>query len=90
MNNLNTKVSDEAQSQPSCLGDVILWVAVTEKMPIKNVTVIAYFPDGDESGNKVATAITYNGKDLRSDFPNSTSHCFKATHWLPLPEPPCL
>jgi hypothetical protein len=62
----------------------------SENMPTKNVKVIGYFPDGDESGNIVATAITYNGKDLISDFPNSIAYCFKATHWLPIPEPPCV
>lgn len=68
---------------------VMQWVSVIDKLPPKNEVVIGYFPRGDESGNKVATAITYDGKKLRSDFPNSTSHCFEATYWMPLPTPPC-
>ena len=82
-------MSNEEQNQPLQQPLVMRWVAVSERMPPKKETVIGYFPDGDESGSKVATAITYDGEKLRSDFPNSTAHCFEATHWLPLPEPPC-
>ena len=64
------------------------WIDIKKQMPEKNVVVLGYYPTGDEGGNKVATAITYNGKTLRSDFPNSTAHCFEATHWMPMPEPP--
>lgn len=61
------------------------WISVKEQLPDKGNTVIGFFPDGDESGNKIAPATTYDGKTLISDFPNSTAHCFKATHWMPLP-----
>ena len=81
---------NEPQKPQLNIGAVISWVAASENMPPKNETVIGYFPYGDESGAKVTTAITYDGKKLRSDFPNCTSYCFEATHWLPLPKPPCL
>ena len=64
------------------------WIDIKKQMPENKVVVLGYYPTGDEWGNKVATAITYNGKTLRSDFPNSTAHCFEATHWMPIPEPP--
>lgn len=83
-------MSKENETKPLKQPAVIRWVATSENMPPKNETVIGYFPNGDESGAKVATAITYDGKKLRSDFQNSTAYCFEATHWLPLPEPPCV
>lgn len=77
------------QSPQLTIPRVMHWVSVLEKLPPKNEVVIGYFPRGDESGAKVSTAITYDGKKLRSDFPNSTSYCFEATHWMSFPEPPC-
>lgn len=82
-------MAKEAQKPQLNIPVVMHWVSVLDKLPPKNETVIGYFPRGDESGNKVATAITYDGEKLRSDFPNSTAHCFEATHWMSLPNPPC-
>ena len=79
----------EAVTKILRLCNVSGWVATSKQMPPINTTVIGYFPDGNEGGEKVATAITYDGKKLRSDFPNSTAYCFEATHWMALPEPPC-
>lgn len=83
-------MKDEKQKDehPLPQGDVSGWVAVTERMPPLRKTVIGYFPDGNEGGEKIATAVYY-GTKLHSDFPNSTAHCFEATHWMALPEPPC-
>ena len=79
----------EPQKQALNIPVVMHWVSVSDKLPPKNKRVIGYFPRCDESGAKVATAVTYDGKKLRSDFPNSTSYCFEATYWMALPEPPC-
>lgn len=49
--------------------------------------VIAYFPDGDESGRKVSTGWRL-GERVVSDELTSTSAWFRATHWMPLPNPP--
>lgn len=62
------------------------WVDASEHLPPLDTRVIGYFPRGDEGGEKVSTAITYDGNTLRSDFPNSTSHCFKATYWRYFPK----
>jgi hypothetical protein len=59
------------------------WFDVSEIKPEENTQVLGYFPYGDESGKKVSTAIM--GKNLHSDFPNSTSSFFEATHWIYLP-----
>ena len=64
------------------------WVAASKKMPPIDTVVIGYFPGGNEGGNKVSTAITYSGKKLISNFPNSTASYFEATHWMFFPEPP--
>lgn len=63
------------------------WKILTTFMPPNNFEVMGYFPNGDESGEKVASAI-YDGKRLYSAFPNSTAYCFEATHWMYYPEPP--
>jgi hypothetical protein len=60
------------------------WIDVTIKKPDYFEQVLGYFPNGDESGNKVATAIMRD--TLQSDFPNSTASYFEATHWMPIPK----
>ena len=82
--NLNTE-----KTANSDLGAVMHWVAVTDKLPPIITRVIGYFPTGNESGEIVSTAIMHNKGHLVSDFPNSTASYFEATHWMPLPEPPC-
>lgn len=62
------------------------WKNAKVEPPPKNTTVIGFFPSGDEDGKKVSTAILNDEGDLVSDFPNSTSCFFKATHWTPLPK----
>lgn len=61
------------------------WINSKTSLPPKNTRVIGFFPRGDEGGDRVSTAITYDGETLRSDFPNSTAHCFVASHWMPFP-----
>ena len=63
------------------------WLNILFCKPEVNLRVIAYFPQGDESGRKVSTAI-FDGEKLISDEPSSTAYCFKATHWMAFPEPP--
>lgn len=66
------------------------WVATSEKMPEIGKNVIGYFPRKTEGGRYISTAISWDGKTLISNFPNSTAHCFEATHWMEFPEPPNL
>ncbi len=61
------------------------WIPTNVKMPPPELQVITYFPQGDESGRKISTGHNRNGQ-LVSDFPNSTAHFFKATHWQPFPK----
>jgi hypothetical protein len=63
------------------------WINVKDELPPKRTKVIGYFPDGNESGEVISTAIRYSD-ELVSDFPNSTAYCFEATHWMLLPLPP--
>lgn len=62
------------------------WIIVEDRLP-EDEKVIAYFPNGDESGKKISTGTCW-GRKVVSDFPNSTASFFEATHWQPLPSPP--
>ena len=42
MDNLNDKISNEAQSQPSCLGAVSNWVAVKDELPPVELDVLVW------------------------------------------------
>jgi len=67
---------------------VIHWVAVIDNLPPKDTLVLAYYPEGNENGEKVDTT-TYYGSKL-TDTGSSIAYCFVATHWAELPEPPCV
>lgn len=70
----------------SSLGETDGWIPVSERLPEEG-TVIAYFPRGNEDGQKVATGMP-SGKKVVSDYPNSTASHFEASHWMPLPKLP--
>lgn len=53
----------------STLIDQPNWIALKDKSPEKGVTVIGFFPNKDEAGNYVSTAIMRDG-ELISDYPN--------------------
>ena len=87
---MNThKASLENESQPSCLGVVMHWVAVSERLPEigKHVLVLRTSP------NVVVTGYIHKyGHWIWSNLNGSThkaDHIYKITHWMPLPEPPC-
>lgn len=63
-------------------------MAVDENLPSKGTTVLAYYPEGNEKGNKVDTTTYYGGK--LTDTGSSIAYCFVATHWAKLPDPPCI
>jgi len=73
--------------QPVNEGEGMKWIKIEDNQPEQRTRVIGYFPDKDETGRFVNTA-SWDGFTLTSDFPNSTSHWFIATHWMPLPPPP--
>ena len=84
MDNLNDKLSNEAQSQTSCLGAVISWVAASEKLP-----------SVEQNGNKVLIYRIMN--DSQSSLAISihetsmVKYCnVDETWWMELPKPPCL
>lgn len=60
------------------------WINVDIKLPKNGQRVIAFFPDGNESGELVSTGYR-NGQHVVSDYPNSTAHHFKALYWMYLP-----
>ena len=64
------------------------WINVNDKLPEHSNTVLAYFPNGNEEGDLVSTGYRTNPTTIISDYPNSTAHFFKATHWMEMPEPP--
>jgi hypothetical protein len=77
----------ELEQQVSDLTKERGWISIEDRLPETRDQVIAYFPRGNEGGEKVATGIRSQNQII-SDFPNSTAHCFKASHWMPLPSPP--
>jgi hypothetical protein len=80
MDNLNEKLPFDYETQPSCLGDVIRWVAVSELLPeIGKITDIYI-----SSGHRV-TNYRWEVWDLQNSF---MPH--EITHWISIPEPPCL
>lgn len=82
---MNTdKTSLENESQPSCLGAVISWVAASEKLP-----------SVEQNGNKVLIYRIMN--DSQSSLAisihetNMVKYCNpNETWWMELPKPPCL
>ena len=84
MDDLNDKILKEEQSQPSCLGAVISWVAASEKLP-----------SVEQNGNKVLIYRIMN--DSQSSLAISihetsmVKYCnVDETWWMELPKPPCL
>jgi hypothetical protein len=63
------------------------WKDINHWEPQHKEIVLGYFPEGNEGGEKVSMA-RWTGKKLISNFPNSTAHCFEASHWMELPKPP--
>jgi hypothetical protein len=68
------------QNPQSCQTDVISWVAVSERLPEIGETTDIYI----SSGYRV-TNYKWEDYDLQSSF---MPH--EITHWIPIPEPPCL
>lgn len=83
------KTSLEDENQPSCLGAVMHWVAVSERLPEINQHVLVL----RSSPNVVTTGYIHKyGHWIWSNLNGSThkaDHIYKVTHWMPLPEPPC-
>ena len=82
---MNTdKTSIENESQPSCLGAVISWVAASEKLP-----------SVEQNGNKVLIYRIMNDSQeslaISIHETNMVKHCNpNETWWMELPKPPCL
>ena len=85
------KTSIENESQPSCLGAVISWVAVSERLPEFGETVLVYCKIygrflatyeyiGDFQGEKYGNWRDFNG----------SIGILPPVYWLQIPEPPCL
>lgn len=85
---MNTvKTSLETESQPSCLGAVISWVAVSERLPNDHQRVLV----GRIGEANVMKVLTYKKEFDNKHWGDSMeSHFAFPTHWMPLPEPPCL
>lgn len=73
------KTSLENESQPSCLGAVMRWVAVSERTPETNVLCLCATEYGYSfrywKGNH------FEGEHVANEP--------KVTHWMYAPEPPC-
>tara|TARA_R110000868_G_scaffold403398_1_gene680592 strand:- start:63 stop:299 length:237 start_codon:yes stop_codon:yes gene_type:complete len=78
MNTDKTSIGNESQS--SCLGAVINWVAVSERLPKIGEVTDVYI----SAGHRV-TNYTWESNDLQSAF---MPH--EITHWIAIPKPPCL
>ena len=78
----------KAEQQNELVHRVIHWVAVVDNLPPKDTLVLAYYPEGNENGNKVDTTTYYGGK--LTDVGSSVAYCFEAKYWAKLPEPPCV
>lgn len=83
------KTSLEYENQPSCLGAVMHWVAVSDRLPEINQHVLVL----RNNPNIVTTGYIHKyGHWIWSNLNGSThkaDHIYKVTHWMPLPEPPC-
>ena len=78
---MNTdKLPFDYETQPSCLGAVIRWVAVSERLPKIGERTDVYI----SAGHRV-TNYKWEDYDLQSAF---MPH--EITHWIAIPEPPCL
>lgn len=81
MDNLNDKLSNEAQSQPSCLGAVSNWVAVKDKLPPVELDVLVW----DEFSIYIS-----NRLDVEGIVWDESIHILdNVTYWMHLPKPPC-
>lgn len=55
------------------------WIGVDDRLPDDMVYILTYRPD---SIDKVRVG---QYKEKRGEF----TGCYRVTHWMPLPEPPC-
>jgi len=75
---------NEPQKQPLLIADVISWVAVEEKMPESGQCVLLYSP---KSGVGEGAWISAKGHFEQWRW---NSILTNVSHWMPMPEPPCL
>ena len=72
----------EAENQPSCLGDGIRWVAVTDALPkiaSEDYLVVK---------NGIVSISLFRGD--WNEFQCDLNDFQKVTHWSECPKPPCL
>lgn len=75
----NENLNDPQKPQLN-IGAVISWVAVSERLPKIGEVTDVYISDGHR-----VTNYTWESNDLQSAF---MPH--EITHWISIPEPPCL
>jgi len=79
------KSSLEAQNQPSCLGAVISWVAVSERLPLVDGNKQLFVWDGHQY--EIAR---FNEWGFHYGTRNTQDCLFNVVLWAECPEPPCL
>ena len=81
---LEAENSNEAQKPPLLIADVIKWVAVQEKMPESGQCVLLY---SSKSGVGEGAWISAKGHFEQWRW---NAILTNVSHWMPMPEPPCL
>ena len=83
MNTDKTSIGNE--NQPSCLGAVISWVAVSERLPLADGNKQLFVWDGYQY--EIAR---FNEWGFHYGTRNTQDCLFSVVFWAECPEPPCL
>ena len=88
------KTSLENESQPSCLGAVMHWVAVSERLPEHRQRVLFNTHNRDVHKAIYMDKLINQHGDFEKVFMSTDGGHYQlemgiVQYWMPLPEPPC-